>query len=490
MSQQPNLLFLYSDEHRRDCMGFVDNGDAVHTPHFDAFAQESAVFNNAIVEVPVCCPSRATLITGKYAMNHGQHRLGQPMLKDAERDNFFTVLKAADYHIGYIGKWHITTHPHELWRREMLRQDSDYFRRVHDGPYGIRYSMGKYVPPAGQPPVDYWISGNNGSNLWQQVLFQDDPDTPEITHEWEVDSHTHKAIEYLKTRQSTDKPFACFVSINVPHPGWEHDGEGQQVRPNVNVAPANWEEPYRHLTNTGRPNFIGDAETFVDGYYGAVSSMDDCFGQLVQTLKDIGEYDNTVIVYTSDHGDLVGSHGHHAKSVWYEESIGVPLMIGYPGVIEASSQDILFSNVHLMPTLLGLLGLPVPDGIDGQDFSPLLRGEPVAEPEEEPIAMLPTIKRHSDDDYSDIEIIPLVPNTSPSWWGEWRGVRTRHHTYAVQFLNGVVRRYLYDNHDDPYQLQPLEDDELFAEYDARVQRWLHPDDPFPIWVGWQQGDRP
>ena len=484
MGKHPNLLFLLSDEHRRDCMGFVENGDAVNTPHFDAFANEAAVFNNAIVEVPVCCPSRATLITGKYAMNHGQHRLGQPMLKDADRHTMFSVLKDAGYHIGYIGKWHITTHQHLVWRRQMLTQDPEYLSRVHEGPFGIKYTMNKYVPPEGQPLVDYWISGNNGGNLWQQVLFRDDPDNPEISHEWEVASHTHKGIEYLTQHRDPNKPFACFVSINVPHPGLEHDAEGNVVRPNVNVAPAKWEEPYRHLTDTGRPNFIGDAETFVDGYYGAVSSVDDCFGQLIQTLKDIGEYENTVIVYMSDHGDLVGSHGHHAKSVWYEESIGVPLMIGWYGKIERSSQDILFSNVHVMPTLLGLMDLEIPEGVDGKDFSPILFGESVEEPTEEPIAMMPMINRISDADYSEIEIIPLVPNTSPSWWGEWRGLRTPQYTYAVQFHEGKVHRHLYDNLVDPYQMNPIYDEGLFAALDQRVQRWLHPADPFPTWVDW------
>ena len=375
MSKRPNLLFVLSDEHRRDCMGFVENGDTVNTPHFDAFAEQSAVFNNAIVEIPVCCPSRGTLFTGKYGMNHGIHRLGQPMLRGAEQQMMFNMLHDAGYHIGYIGKWHMITHSHLEWRRQMLQNDPDYFTRVHEGPYGIRYNMNKYVPPEGQPAVDYWISGNNGSNLWQQVLFTDNPDTPEITHEWEVDSHTRYAIDYLTNHRDPDQPFACFVSINVPHPGLEHDAQGKVVRPNVNVAPAKWEESYHHVTTTGRPNFIGDAETFVDGYYGAVSSVDDCFGQLVQTLKDIGKYDNTVIVYVSDHGDLVGSHGHHAKSVWYEESIGVPLMIGWQHVIQPSSQDMLFSTVHLMPTLLGLMDLPVPDGVDGKDFSAVLRGD-------------------------------------------------------------------------------------------------------------------
>ena len=113
MTTQPNLLFLYSDEHRRDCMGFVEDGDAVNTPHFDDFAKRSAVFNQAIVEVPVCSPSRTTLITARYAMNHGQHRLGQAMLKDAEQNNLFEILHRSNYHIGYIGKWHIITHPHE-----------------------------------------------------------------------------------------------------------------------------------------------------------------------------------------------------------------------------------------------------------------------------------------------------------------------------------------------------------------------------------------
>ena len=372
------------------------------------------------------------------------------------------------------------------WRREQIGRDPDFFQRKHQGAYGIDYTMGKYVPPEGQPPVDYWISGNNGSNLWQQVLFQDDPENPEITHEWEVDSHTRKSIEYLKQHRNPDQPFACFVSINIPHPGREHDREGNLVRPNVNVAPEKWEAPYRHLTTTGRPNFIGDEETFVDGYYGAVSSIDDCFGQLIQTLKDIGEYENTIIVYTSDHGDLVGSHGHHAKSVWYEESIGVPLMIGWEGVIEPSSQDILFSNVHLMPTLLGLLNLSIPDNIDGQDFSPLLYGESVQEPKVEPIRMMPMIKRLSDEDYSEIEIIPLVPNTSPSWWGEWRGIRTTRYTYAVQFFEGQVSRHLFDNIADPYQMNPIIDGALFAEFDQQVQASLHPRDPFPEWVGWSE----
>ncbi len=482
-SQRPNLLFLLSDEHRRDCMGFV-KGDAVHTPHFDDFANQSAVFNNAIVEVPVCSPSRATLITGRYAMNHGQHRLGQSMLKGAEQNNLFEILNNSGYDIGYIGKWHITTHPHELWKREKLKQDPDFFTRKHQRAYGIEYTMNKYVPPEGQPPVDYWISGNNGSNLWQQVLFQDDPENPEISHEWEVESHTRKAIEYLTQHRDSEQPFACFVSINVPHPGLEHDREGKVVRPNVNVAPEKWEAPYRHLTTTGRPNFIGDDETFVDGYYGAVSSVDDCFGQLIQTLKDIGEYENTIIVYTSDHGDLVGSHGHHAKSVWYEESIGVPLMIGWEGVIEQSSQDILFSNVHLMTTLLGLLNLSIPENIDGKDFSRLLFGESVPEPKVEPICMIPTINRLSDEDYSEIEIILLVPNTSPSWWGEWRGIRTIQYTYAVQFFEGHVYRHLYNNINDPYQMNPIVNQDLFSEFDIQVQASLHPCDPFTEWVGW------
>lgn len=481
--KQPNLLFVLADEHRRQCMGFARDGDPVATPHFDAFARQAATFHNAMVEVPVCSPSRATLFTGLYAMHHGLHRLGAHMLKGAERNDLFSILKQHGYHIGYIGKWHITTYPEHQWRQQMLARDPEFSSRVHKGPFGIEYRMGKYVPPVGRPHIDYWISGNNGSNFWQQVLFRDDPDQPEITYEWEVDCLARKGIEYLRDIRDKSKPFACFVSINPPHPGTEHDREGRVVRFNVNVAPPEWEEPYRHLKSTGRPNFTGDEATFVEGYFGAVSSLDHAFGQLLQTLQDIGEYENTIIVYTSDHGDLVGSHGCHAKSVWYEESIGVPLLIGWPGVIRPSSHDILFSNVHLMPTLLGLMGLPIPEGRDGQDFSPLLRGGSVDEPEEEPIAMMPTIKRLSDEDYGALGTVERVQG-SPSWWGEWRGIRTRRHTYAIQYHHGRVHRHLYDNLEDPYQMHPIEDSALWAEFDARVQRWLHPQDPFPRWVGW------
>lgn len=481
--KKPNLLFFYSDEHRRDSMGFVDGGDPVNTPHFDAFSRNSVVFDNAIVEIPVCMPSRMTLFTGKRGMSHGAPRMPHPMFPGTEDNDLFSVLKRNGYHTGYIGKWHLLNSRHHQWRLDRVAEDPSYFSRKQKGPDGIEYSRAGFVPECGRASIDYWVSNNNNAKFWQQVLFENDPDNPEVFYEWETDATVERAIQYLKQKRDKDKPFACFYSLNLPHPGTEHDREGNVVRFNTNVAPEKWERPYRDLKTTGRANFGVDSDTFIDGYYGAVSSVDDAFGRLIATLKEIGEYENTIIVYTSDHGDLVGSHGKHAKSTWFEESIGVPLMISYPGLDKPRNEPMLFSNVHLMPTLLGLMGLDQPEGLDGQDYSRALHGDSVETPQEELIGMYPTILRNSEHDFSDLSFIPIEDVVgSPGWWGEWRGLRTPTHTYAVQYFKAKVKRYLYDNVEDPYQMRPIHEESAIKEFDRRLERKLHPQDPFRGWV--------
>jgi hypothetical protein len=101
------------------------------------------------------------------------------------------------------------------------------------------------------------------------------------------------------------------------------------------------------------------------------------------------------------------------------------------------------------------------------------------------IGMMPYIYRTNPGDYNDLVINMNRANGSPSWWGEWRGIRTNRHTYAVQYYKGTVNKWLYDNDQDPFQMSPIHNEELFAEFDARVRKWLHPADPFSTLVGWE-----
>lgn len=422
-STQPNLLFVFGDQWRRQAMGFM-NEDPVLTSCIDQFAQQSLVFTNAISSCPVCSPYRASLLTGRYPTSNGVNT--NDVQLPAAEVTIAEVLKQAGYDTGYIGKWHLDGGPRN-----------------------------GFTPPGRRQGFNFWYANECFHNHFELFYYRDTAE-PITGHGWQPDHETNIVIDYIKTHRK-DKPFALFLSWGAPH-----TLEGvTRPDPSGNLwhygAPERFEALYKGKPLPRRPNVPDNyAEEDLPGYFGSITSLDENFGRLLACLDEQGLTENTIVVLTSDHGEMMGSHRRMTKAIWYEESIGIPFLIRYPGHVKAGRENLIFSDVDVMPSLLGLMGLPIPKAVEGTDFSRAMRGELVTKPES-----------------ALIEVFALGRLNAS--WG-WRGIRTPRYTYVVYVGNEDREEVLYDNVTDPYQMNPKYAQKGKYPLDAalwqELKRWL------------------
>ena len=443
---QPNLLFVFADQWRRQAVGCMKE-DPIITPAMDQFASEGVLFENAFSCCPVCTPNRASIITGKhpYSMNMMYNWLRLPV----EENTIAKVAKENGYNTGYIGKWHLDEHE-------------------EDEPGTIYNAM----TPAGERRVgfDFWHA--NGCFHQHFQLNYITTDNQIIEGEgWQVDYETDVAVDYIKGRNK-EKPFCLFLSWSPPHtnhggPHFEPKGDRFQYN-----APEKYEAMYRGENIPRRKN--ADAELYdksIPGYFGAITSMDDNFARLMKCLDEEGLAEDTIVVLTADHGEMLGSHERMTKGIWYEESVGIPFIVRWTGKIpEGIRENMLFNTPDMMPSLLGLMGCPIPDNLHGKDYSRVMLGEEV----ENPDAIFFGFNGGS----------PPSNLTKWSFTQErgrlWRGVRTKRYTYVaaqVSFYADVKDgRVLYDLEKDPYQMNPIYPgqgyDEVIAELHEKLSDWL------------------
>ncbi len=406
-----NILLIHDDQHRGMDLHHAGNHQ-LETPHLDRLAESGVSFCNGIANHPLCTPSRATLLTGKYSLAHRTISNDLPMALG--QNTIATVLRDQGYRTGYIGKWHLD---------------------------GIPRS--KFTPPGPrrQGFDDFWAAYNCHHNYFKTKYFLDTPEliTPEG---YEPNIQTDLAIDFISKYKSD--PFFLMMSWGPPHAPYQlvpeeyrrmYDPEKIELRPNV-------EDPKRQQ--------IAD-------YYAAITALDRDVGRLVDTLREHGLLDNTIIVFTSDHGDMLWSQGRQKKQQPWEESIRVPLILSAPGLLpEDTRSDALFGTTDLTPTLLGLVGIENPSGMQGLDMSPRLA-------------------KGAGEEHESVPIMDVLPcDQSRAWDGRpWRGVRTKRYTYARYREKGWV---LYDNEKDPYQLDNLIDKkehrDLQAKMQAELDMWL------------------
>ncbi|ULL17998.1 sulfatase [Paenibacillus sp. H1-7] len=460
--KKPNILYVFADQWRRQAVGFR-NEDPVITPNIDAFAAESLVFDHAVSCTPICSPHRAALMTGTYPQTNGVYtncKLGADVALREDAIGIGDVLKREGYRTGYIGKWHL----------DLPEQN------VSEQPISGARDWDAYTPPGPKRHgFDEWYSyGTYDEHLTPHYWR----DTPEMIQadQWSVEHETDRAIEFLRQRSGQEEPFALFVSWNPPHSPFD-------------LVPDRYKRLYDHIPLRWRPNVKADGlaahtgEPFADGmdnlerymrdYCAAVTGIDEQFGRLMQSLQELGMEQNTLVVLSSDHGELMGSHGLMAKHSWHEESIGIPCVMRWPGRIGAGHTSLLFNSVDIMPTLLGLAGLDVPQTVEGSDYSPAVLGlEPVSD---EPafISAFPGRK--------DVIEQFAAQGLDNKRFG-WRGVRTRRYTYVVHRGYSAVDpsfclRLLYDLEQDPYQLNPLtlqraSQHPVAHELEEKLRGWL------------------
>ncbi len=407
----PNVVFVFADQWRAQATGYAGDPN-VRTPRLDTLAAESVNFTNAVSCCPVCSPYRASLITGQYPLTHGVF-LNDVHLRDSAT-SIAEAFSGAGYRTAYIGKWHLDGHGRSSFIPRERRQGFDFWKVLectHD------YNHSPYFGDTDEKR--YWDG-------------------------YDAVAQTREAQRYLR-EDTQGKPFALFLSWGPPHNPYE-------------TAPETWRDRYDPERLVLRPNVPESCQAWarkdLAGYYAHCSALDACAGDLLDTLHECGLDENTIFVFTSDHGDMIGSQGEHRKQRPWDESVRVPFLLRYPKKLKGRAVDWMLNAPDTMPTLLGLCGIAPPSGVEGTDFSDALLGGKTPESDAALIACY----------------APFGEWTRAHGGREYRGVRTKRYTY-VRNLDGPW--LLYDNEDDPYQSKNRCNDEALKEVQARLDAALN-----------------
>jgi arylsulfatase A-like enzyme len=411
----PNLVFIFADQLRACSVGCYQN-DQVSTPHIDQLASQGVRFTNAISTSPLCGPFRACLMTGRYptatgiVTNEIKLSPGETGLAEVFREN--------GYRTGYIGKWHL------------------------NGPSPAPVIDPGWVAPKDRQGFQNWTAFNKGHVYYGGKYYKDrDPTLRTIPPGvYEPDFQTDEAIRFITANRR--RKFCLFVSIGTPH----QQSAGSDLPPG-----GDYTFPYDPQALSLRPNVDYPDEEYAQqeyaDYYGIVSNFDWNVGRILAALQDLQLEAQTIVVVTSDHGDYLGSHyslleRFRGKSEIYAECLDVPFLLRFPPAIEPGEVDQMFTSVDIMPTLLGLCKLPIPQGVMGRDFTPLLvKGENPGEP---PFGPTPS---------QESALVGMFAD-------DWVGVRTAEFTLACDRLT-LAPSTLFHNTQDPYQMTNLVDDPAY-----------------------------
>ena len=409
--KSPNIVFVFADQLRASSVGCYGQ-EAVRTPHLDAFAAQGTRLTRAFSNTPVCCPARASLLTGLHTLSHGVVFNDTPLRTDVT--SIAHSLGDAGYRCGYIGKWHLDTADRSV-----------------------------FVPPGPrrQGFDDYWAAANCTHRYFESYAYINDSPEPVWMDGYEPDWQTGLATDYLRSRAGGGQPFCLFLSWGPPHCPYE-------------AVPKGFRDLYPESSIRLRANAAPHADrSVVAGYYAHITALDECFGRILRELAALGLEKDTIVVFTSDHGDMLYSHDRGWKCKPWLESTNIPFCIRWPGRVPAGAvRDTPVGLVDVMPTLLEFAGVPAPASAEGVSAAPALRGE---SPGAESVLL-------------DMPVVPQVYS-----FREWRGVATRTHTYATFRDRPWI---LHDDIADPCQMRNLVDEpgheHLRRRMDALLREWL------------------
>ena len=398
--QRPNILLILPDQLRAQSLGCYGDPN-VRSPNIDRLASSGLLFRNTIANTPVCCPARANILTGRYAHRNGM-MANDLRLRESEV-TLSSVLLDAGYRTGFIGKWHLDGGPR----------------------------MPGFVPPGPRRHgFDFWAANECSHNHFHTQYFRDTPE-PIPVDKFEAEAWTDVAVEFLREQQGSKRPFFLTVQMGPPHDPYLAPPEFAKLYDPAKIAmPPTYDE-----SEVPRES--------IAQYYGMISAVDQQVGRLLEQLAKLRLAEDTIVLFTSDHGDMLGAHGEHLKRKPWEESIRVPGILRYPRLAARHrATDTILTHVDFAPTLLGLCGIRVPPTMQGANLTPWLTGRPDA--------IVP------DEAYLQI----FGPYRGDGTEAGWRGIRTRRHTYARYEDRPWV---LFDNLRDPSQTENLVDDPALAE---------------------------
>ena len=427
VDKRPNLVYVFADQLRYQSCGYAGDVRA-RTPNIDKFATESLNFSNAVSGSPMCAPYRASLFTGKYASSTGMAI--NELRMNPNHDCFGHVLHRNGYQTSYIGKWH-------LWANQLGR---------HSDP------KNSYIPP-GRHRLGFdgeW-SAYNFHHLYFDTYYHTNSPEEIVIPGYEPDGQTDMAIDYLQRVSTRDDPFALFLSIGTPHDPWTQD----------NVPAADY-EMFRDVDFPLPPNYRDENDPYGDTwaimspaeraalpewmrvYYAMTANLDRNVGRLLQAVDDLGLRDDTIFVFTSDHGEMFGAQGRRAKNIFYEEAVRVPFLVRWQEQIpKGYVSDACLNTPDIMPTLLSMMDLPIPGAVEGRNLS--------------------NVPFHRFPDGPDAAFMQGMGCTAKWEDGyEWRALRTKRYTYAIHRPDRSEK--LFDNVADPFQTRNLIDEPLSTNF--------------------------
>jgi len=354
---RPNILYIMSDDHAAHAISAY--GSKINrTPNIDRIGRDGMRFDNCFCTNSICTPSRGVILTGQYSHITGVKTLADPL--DPARQNVAKLLRAAGYQTGMIGKWHL-----------------------HKDPSGFDYW--KILP---------------GQGVYHDPVMIENGEKKKLTG-YVSDLIADASLEFLKRRDKT-RPFFLMCHHKAPHRPWQPDAKHAHMYDGADIPePSNLYDHYEnraqpareakmrvgeHMTKTDVKRELpadlqGDAlrkwayQYYMKDYLRCVASVDDNVGRLLDYLDAEGLSKNTIVMYASDQGFFLGDHGWFDKRFMYEESLRMPLLVRYPGVVKAGSvnRDMVL-NLDFAETFLDFAGAPVPDDMQGRSFRPILEG--------------------------------------------------------------------------------------------------------------------
>jgi len=386
MRKRPNVLMILADQHNAGLLGCAGHGQAL-TPNFDAFARSAMRFTNAYAANTICTPSRVSILSGQTCHNHGYYGLSGPI--STAPSNLFRHFKEHGYRTAGYGKLHLPCSPRN-WIADDVDEFQDAYERADGTLGGSDYF--DYVERLGLRDVEDSFHNDRGTYGPKTIQLDAMPSKMPYEHTLEMWC-ARRAMQFME--DSGDQPFCIQIAFQKPHHPltpqprfWDLYPDDLELPDALGDLPTTRGPAFRAAWKAHHDapwEYAADGEPIEEGFRRAwrgtlacISQVDDVFGKLMTFLEEKGLADDTIVIYSSDHGAYHGIHGLREKApgINSNEVCRVPLLWRAPGVTEPMSvQTGLFSEIDFVPTLSALCGLPILDSADGLDVTPMLRGE-------------------------------------------------------------------------------------------------------------------
>ena len=411
---KPNIVYILTDQWRGSALGY-DGNPNVKTPNLDQLAKESVNFTNAVSVTPVCTPHRAALLTGKFPTSTGMFL--NDLYLPSEELCMAEIFKAEGYNTAYLGKWHLDGHGRD-----------------------------NNVAPDRRQGFDYWKGAECDHDYNKEHYYANND--PEIKY-WEGYSPfaiTKDANQYMSDHTNDGKPFLLFISLATPH--YPHDSAPKKYK---DMYPLNDLKLAPNVPNEMKDKVLKELQ----GYYGHCTATDEAIGTVLDQIKKLNLLDNTIIVFSADHGEMMGGHGvkPFVKQLAWDESIRIPFLIRYPsiGKNKGATVNAPLTTPDVLPSLLGMTNIKIPASVEGEDLSKLIKKP---DPKADRAALV-------------MNVSPFGANLKDP---EYRAIRTKQYTY-IKTPDGASN--LFDNMKDPNQMDNLLNKEAYKKVQQELDGQLN-----------------